>query len=83
MNTHLTLPSELLLQRFQCQQVVAEDQPVVEEVVLADPMRRVMTESPGLRAGCAAPAAAGLSLPIQVSSSFCLGILDVQAASAA
>ena len=43
-NEHaLHLPRKLRLQRLQRQQVVAEDQPVVEEVILRHPMLRVIT----------------------------------------
>jgi hypothetical protein len=42
MNTHFTLPGELLLQRLERQQVVAEDQPVVEDVVVRDAMLGVI-----------------------------------------
>ncbi len=43
MNTHFTFPAlylsrTLLLQRLQRQQVVTEDEPVVEDVVLCHPM---------------------------------------------
>ena len=38
----LHLPRILLLQRLQRQQVIPEDQPVVEEIVVRHPMRRVI-----------------------------------------
>ncbi len=38
----LHLPGELLLQRFQRQQVIAEDQPVVEDVVIGHAMLGVV-----------------------------------------
>jgi hypothetical protein len=52
----LDLVGELLLQSLQGQEVVAEDQPVVEEVVVGDPVsrvvgaRRLFQEDPGLQA---------------------------------
>jgi hypothetical protein len=45
---------ELLLKRLEGQEVVAKDQPVVEEIIVGDPMSRVMRarrffqEDPGL-----------------------------------
>ncbi len=38
----LHLARELLLQCLQCQQVVAEDQPIVEDVALTHPLLRVI-----------------------------------------
>jgi hypothetical protein len=65
----LDLAGELLFQRLEGQQVVAEDQPVVEEIVIGDPVRgvvrlfRVLQRMRGSSFG-------RFSLPIQVSSSF-------------
>lgn len=36
------LSGELLLQRLQSKQVVAENEPVIEQVVVGDPVRRVV-----------------------------------------
>ena len=38
----LDLPGELLLQRFEREKIVAEDEPVIELVVLRHPVRRVI-----------------------------------------
>lgn len=35
---HIRLAREFLLQRLQCEQVVAKDQSVVEDVIIAHPM---------------------------------------------
>jgi len=37
----LDLAGEFLFKRFECQQVVAEDEPIIEEIVIGDTMRRV------------------------------------------
>ncbi len=41
----LDLPRKLLLQRLQRQQVVPENQPVVELVLVSHPLRRVVRET--------------------------------------
>ncbi len=38
----LYFPRKLLLQRLQCQQVIAKDQPVVENVLVRHPMFRMI-----------------------------------------
>ena len=62
--------------RLQRQQVVAKDQPIIEDVVLRHAMLGVITlfriaqQNARLQLGCA-------SLPIQVSSSFCVLVINI------
>ncbi len=42
MKIHLILPGKLLFQRFECKKVVAEDETVIEQVVVGYTVRRVI-----------------------------------------
>ena len=72
MKMHFILPVELLLQGFQSEEVVTKDKAVIEDVVLRHAMLRRDTTSRASSSRMRGSSLGRCSLPIQVSSNFCL-----------